>query len=163
MDDSLNLLRRQAKRAELRNGREDAFLSAGQLRDDLLRNERSLAFRAKVWKGVGVVVERNANVRVSVREGGRSGEVSRVWEWVGDTGDWEDWREGGRLSGGGASGRVSYGGGMGGAGYGFEDDGESEISLVEDNGLVEPKSLVGVGVGNGMGNGIAGARRAAYF
>lgn len=49
------------------------------------------------------MVERNANVRASVREG-RGGDVSRVWEWVGSVGLLEDaaWH-------GGANKRVSFG------------------------------------------------------
>ena len=42
-----------------------------------------------MWKKVRVVVEGNANVRASVREG-RGGEVSRVWEWIGHLGLLED-------------------------------------------------------------------------
>ena len=47
------------------------------------------------------VVEMNANVRASVREG-RGGDVSRVWEWIGSVGLLEDARFGGgerRVSG----------------------------------------------------------------
>ncbi len=46
------------------------------------------------------IVESNANVRASVREG-RGGEVSRVWEWIGSVGFLEDGsgrRDSGRLS-----------------------------------------------------------------
>lgn len=42
-----------------------------------------------MWKRVRAVVERNANVRASVREG-RGGDVSRVWEWIGSVGLLED-------------------------------------------------------------------------
>ena len=52
------------------------------------------------------MVEMNANVRPSQRTG-RSGEVSRVWEWIGYVGFLEDGRTGvGRRE----SKRVSFGG-----------------------------------------------------
>jgi len=57
----------------------------GQLRDDVLRDEFSAKRREALWKKVKAVVEMNANVRASVREG-RLGEVSRVWEWIGSLG-----------------------------------------------------------------------------
>jgi len=74
----------------------------GQLRDDVLRDEFSASRREKLWAKVSAVVERNANVRASVREG-RGGEVSRVWEWIGSVGLLGD---GGRRE----SGRISWGG-----------------------------------------------------
>jgi len=51
------------------------------------------------------IVEMNANVRSSQRES-RSGEISRVWEWIGAV-DGESNRKGARKSGKG--GRVSWG------------------------------------------------------
>jgi len=48
----------------------------------VLRDEFSPARRRGVWDRVASKVEANANVRAAVREG-RSGEVGRVWEWVG--------------------------------------------------------------------------------
>lgn len=63
----------------------EAWISIGQLRDDVLRDEFSAARREGIWRKVRAVVEMNANVRTSVREG-RSGEVSRVWEWIGSVG-----------------------------------------------------------------------------
>jgi hypothetical protein len=62
---------------------DEAFLSIGQLRDDVLRSVFSASERERVWKGVRSVVEGNSNVRASNREGGRTGEWSRVWEWIG--------------------------------------------------------------------------------
>ena len=82
----------------------ESWISVGQLRDDVLRDEFSASRREKMWRRVRGVVERNANVRASVREG-RGGDVSRVWEWIGSVGLLE---EGGRRSGGGK--RVSFGG-----------------------------------------------------
>ena len=55
-----------------------------------------------MWTRVRAVVERNANVRASVREG-RGGDVSRVWEWIGSV----SLLEGATRSGGGKK-RVSF-------------------------------------------------------
>lgn len=56
-----------------------------------------------MWKRVRAVVERNANVRASVREG-RGGDVSRVWEWIGSLGLLDD-----SAWSGGAKQRVKFG------------------------------------------------------
>ncbi|KAI9876996.1 MAG: inner nuclear membrane protein enriched at telomere/subtelomere region [Pleopsidium flavum] len=83
----------------------EAWISVGQLRDDVLRDEFSAKRRENLWKRVKAVVEMNANVRASVREG-RGGEVSRVWEWIGSVGLIEDaWGVSGRRD----SSRVSLG------------------------------------------------------
>lgn len=74
-----------------RGDTQEGWISSGQLRDDVLRDEFSAARRAKIWKKVEAVVEMNANVRPSVRES-RTGEVSRVWEWIGNVGLLEDGR-----------------------------------------------------------------------
>jgi hypothetical protein len=58
-------------------------ISVVQLRDDVLHNEYDLKKREAVWKKVQAVVERNANVRASVKDIGDTGEVGRVWEWIG--------------------------------------------------------------------------------
>ncbi|KAI9720621.1 MAG: hypothetical protein M1812_002801 [Candelaria pacifica] len=77
----------------------EAWISVGQLRDDVLRDEFSAKRRESLWRKVKVVIELNANVRASVREG-RGGEVSRVWEWIGSVGALEDgWSSGKRESG----------------------------------------------------------------
>ncbi|CAL3968817.1 unnamed protein product [Diplocarpon coronariae] len=60
----------------------EPWISIGQLRDDILRHEHSVRRREATWNRVRVVVETNANVRSSQREG-RNGIISRVWEWVG--------------------------------------------------------------------------------
>lgn len=60
----------------------ESWISIGQLRDDVLRDEHSIRKREVVWARVRKVVEMNANVRASQREG-RNGVISRVWEWVG--------------------------------------------------------------------------------
>ena len=79
---TLDRLATQAARAA--NGQvEEAFISIGQLRDDVLRATFSAAERERVWKGVRAIVEGNANVRAATREAGRTGEMSRVWEWIG--------------------------------------------------------------------------------
>lgn len=83
----------------------ESWISVGQLRDDVLRDESSDKRRESVWKRVGAIVERNANVRASVREG-RGGDVSRVWEWIGSVGLLDEPWIGGRGSGGK---RVSFG------------------------------------------------------
>jgi len=61
------------------------YISVAQLRDDVLRDEFSASRRKKLWEKVQQKVEGNANVRPMVREG-RSGDVGRVWEWVGAVG-----------------------------------------------------------------------------
>ena len=101
-------LDRLATQAAL-NARGDAtesWISVGQLRDDILRDEFSDKRRDSMWKRVAAVIERNANVRASVREG-RGGDVSRVWEWIGSVVLDEPW-SGGRGSG--HRKRVSFGG-----------------------------------------------------
>lgn len=60
----------------------EPWISVGQMRDDVLRDEFSAKRREDIWKRVRDVVEMNANVRANVKEG-RLGEVSRVWEWIG--------------------------------------------------------------------------------
>ena len=60
----------------------EPWLGMPALRDDVLRDEFSASQRAKVWVVVKGLVEGNANVRPSVREG-RTGDVGRVWEWIG--------------------------------------------------------------------------------
>jgi len=94
----------------------EGWISVGQLRDDVLRDEFSAKRREGLWKRVKAVVEMNANIRASVREG-RGGEVSRVWEWIGNLGIMDDSgrRESGRMgllddNGRRQSGRVSFGG-----------------------------------------------------
>ena len=67
----------------------ESWISIGQLRDDVLRDEFSAVRREGIWKRVREIVEMNANVRASLREG-RSGDVGRVWEWIGPTGFVED-------------------------------------------------------------------------
>jgi len=60
----------------------EAWIGVAQLRDDVLRDEFQPARRQRLWDAVQKKVENNANVRSMVREG-RSGEVGRVWEWIG--------------------------------------------------------------------------------
>ncbi|MCJ1413745.1 inner nuclear membrane protein enriched at telomere/subtelomere region [Xylographa parallela] len=95
-----------------RGAQPEPFISAGQMRDDVLREEFSLARRDALWSKVRFVVEMNANVRASVKEG-RRGEISRVWEWIGSTmaeeerleleGRDKEWRKGD------GAGRYGYG------------------------------------------------------
>ena len=63
----------------------EGYLPMAQLRDDVLRSEWSTFNRKKLWDEVQKKVEKNSNVRPMVREG-RSGDVGRVWEWVGAVG-----------------------------------------------------------------------------
>ena len=67
----------------------EAYISMAQLRDDVLRNEFSARTRQKLWTKVQGKVEGNSNVRSMVREG-RTGEVSRVWEWIGAVGTMDE-------------------------------------------------------------------------
>jgi len=86
-----------------REGFPEGWISIGQLRDDVLRDEHSVSKREALWSRVRKVVEMNANVRPSQREG-RNGEISRVWEWIGAVGSIEVGEERRRKSG-----RVSWG------------------------------------------------------
>jgi hypothetical protein len=61
----------------------EGFISVGQLRDDVLRNVFSTSERERVWAGVRRIVEANSNIRAATREGAKTGEWSRVWEWIG--------------------------------------------------------------------------------
>ena len=63
--------------------RGDGFISVDQLRDDVLRQVFSARERERVWQNVRKIVEGNANVRAAKRESDRTGDVSRVWEWIG--------------------------------------------------------------------------------
>jgi len=82
----------------------EAYIGMSHLRDDVLRNEFSASRRTKLWEKVQKKVEQNSNVRPMVREG-RSGDVGRVWEWVGPIAAIEDGRGSGRRE----SSRYSYG------------------------------------------------------
>ncbi len=64
----------------------DSWISIGQLRDDVLRDEHSIKKREALWSRVKKVVEMNANIRSSQREA-RNGEISRAWEWIGAIGN----------------------------------------------------------------------------
>jgi len=72
---------------------DESYISVSQLRDDVLREEFSSKTRQKLWQKVQMKVEGNSNVRSMVREG-RSGEVGRVWEWIGALGTIESPRRG---------------------------------------------------------------------
>lgn len=68
-----------------RGGAREPYIPIGQLRDDVLRFELHGKRREELWRRVRRFVEGNANVRAAVREG-RSGDVARVWEWIGPIG-----------------------------------------------------------------------------
>jgi hypothetical protein len=77
-------------------------VSMAQLRDDVLRNEFSAKRRQKLWERVQKKVEFNSNVRAAVRTA-NSGDVARMWEWIGPLHLLEDGRspakrESGRFS-----------------------------------------------------------------
>lgn len=82
----------------------DKGISMAQLRDDVLRNEFSSSRRQKLWERVQKKVEFNSNIRAAVRTT-TSGDVARMWEWVGPVKLLED----GRSSGKRQSGRFSLG------------------------------------------------------
>lgn len=90
----------------------EAFISVSQLRDDVLRNVFSASERERVWQNVRKIVEGNANVRAATREGGKTGEWSRVWEWIGPL-DLAPGLEGRRSGGMITDGRASTGGNNG--------------------------------------------------
>lgn len=81
-----NALEKLALQASLHNEDSNSYpeswISMVALRDDVLREEFNASERARLWEVVKGLVEGNANVRSMVREG-RTGDVSRVWEWVG--------------------------------------------------------------------------------
>jgi len=77
-------------------------VSMAQLRDDVLRNEFSSSRRKKLWERVQKKVEFNSNVRAAVRTA-NSGDVARMWEWIGPMHLIED----GRSTGKRESGRFS--------------------------------------------------------
>lgn len=79
-------------------------ISMAQLRDDILRNEFSSSRRQKLWERVQKKVEFNSNIRAAVRTT-NSGDVARMWEWIGPVKLLED----GRSSEKRKSGRFSFG------------------------------------------------------
>jgi len=84
----------------------ESYIPISQLRDDVLRDEHSLSKRNRVWQKVRAVVEMNANVRAAQRMD-RSGEIARVWEWIGAVGLVEEATT--AASARRKSGRVSWG------------------------------------------------------
>ncbi|MCJ1445592.1 MAG: inner nuclear membrane protein enriched at telomere/subtelomere region [Stictis urceolatum] len=82
----------------------EPFISMGQMRDDVLRDEFSIKRRDDIWNRVKQVVEMNTNVRANVKEN-RYGEISRQWEWIGGLPTVEDGWSGDRRQ----SGRHSMG------------------------------------------------------
>lgn len=83
------------------------YMSVAQLRDDVLRDEFSTSRRKELWERVQKKVEGNSNVRPMVREG-RTGDVGRVWEWVGAVGLLESPDASHLASSRRKSGRVSF-------------------------------------------------------
>ncbi|KAF9909366.1 inner nuclear membrane protein enriched at telomere/subtelomere region [Linnemannia zychae] len=60
------------------------FVPQIHLRDVLLAHIHSPVQRQDIWEKVSVIVDRNANVRVSAEE--VHGEIYRVWQWIGASG-----------------------------------------------------------------------------
>ncbi|KAK1068190.1 inner nuclear membrane protein enriched at telomere/subtelomere region [Friedmanniomyces endolithicus] len=85
------------------------YVSVSQLRDDVLRDEFSAGRRKALWEKVQRKVEGNSNVRPMVREG-RSGDVGRVWEWVGAVGLLEGASAPSTIDRRKSGNRVSFGG-----------------------------------------------------
>ncbi|KAF2142983.1 uncharacterized protein K452DRAFT_225993 [Aplosporella prunicola CBS 121167] len=85
----------------------EPYISMGQLRDDILRSDFSAKRRQRLWERVQKKVEGNSNIRPSVREN-RSGDVSRVWEWIGAIAAIED-SSAFKRSGSGERSRLSMG------------------------------------------------------
>lgn len=61
-----------------------SFVPQIHLRDALLAHIHSPMRRQEIWEKVSVIVDKNANVRVSAQE--LHGEIYRVWEWIGASG-----------------------------------------------------------------------------
>ena len=79
---SLSLLQAQAQNYSLRDSMTpEPYLAPAQLRDLVLRDEKSASRKAELWKKVEQAVEKNANVRARMAE--QHGEEIRVWQWVG--------------------------------------------------------------------------------
>jgi len=79
-------------------------ISMTQLRDDVLRTEFNAKRRQKLWTRVQAKVEKNSNIRAGVRTTA-SGDVARMWEWVGPVKRIDD----GRTPAKGESSRFSLG------------------------------------------------------
>ncbi|KAF2115339.1 Man1-Src1p-C-terminal domain-containing protein [Lophiotrema nucula] len=98
-----NVFDRLANHAALNNQEPGAYPELGvsmtQLRDDILRTEFSSSRRQRLWERVQKKVEHNSNVRAAVREG-RSGDVARMWEWIGPVQLLEDGRSSGKRESG---------------------------------------------------------------
>ncbi|KAH9861501.1 hypothetical protein J1614_011248 [Plenodomus biglobosus] len=86
----------------------DKGISMAQLRDDVLRDEFSASRRKKLWERVQKKVEYNANIRAAVKTT-NTGDVARMWEWVGPVQLIDD----GRGSGKRRSDRFSFGNSVG--------------------------------------------------
>jgi hypothetical protein len=99
--DAYDRLQDQAALSYYDSGAEKG-ISMTQLRDDVLRTEFNAKRRQKLWTRVQAKVEKNSNIRAGVRTTA-SGDVARMWEWVGpvkriDDGRSPEKRESGRLS-----------------------------------------------------------------
>ncbi|KAF9090687.1 hypothetical protein BGX23_005805 [Mortierella sp. AD031] len=98
----------------------ELFVPQIHLRDALLTDIHSHVRRQEIWEKVSLIVDRNANVRVSAQE--VRGEIHRVWEWIG------------------ASGVLSQKKGLGASGRSNGDG--NEYAPLESAGIEEPLDLV---------------------
>ncbi|KAI0617513.1 sister chromatid separation protein (Src1) [Pyrenophora tritici-repentis] len=95
--DAYDRLQDQAALSFLEPGAEKG-ISMTQLRDDVLRTEFNASRRQRLWTRVQAKVERNSNIRAGVRTTA-TGDVARMWEWIGPVKRLEDGRrESGRFS-----------------------------------------------------------------
>lgn len=79
---SLSLLQAQCQNYMMQDSMTPyPYLAPAQLRDLVLRDERSSSRKAELWSRVETRVESNANVRARVAE--QHGEDVRVWQWIG--------------------------------------------------------------------------------
>ncbi|KAF8928938.1 inner nuclear membrane protein enriched at telomere/subtelomere region [Haplosporangium gracile] len=61
-----------------------SFVPQIHLRDALLTHIHSSVRRQEIWEKVSMIIDKNANVRVSAQE--LHGEIYRAWEWIGASG-----------------------------------------------------------------------------
>jgi len=101
--DAYDRLQDQAALSYYDSGAEKG-ISMTQLRDDVLRTEFNAKRRQKLWTRVQAKVEKNSNIRAGVRTTA-SGDVARMWEWVGPVKRIDD----GRTPAKGESSRFSLG------------------------------------------------------
>ncbi|KAG0378428.1 inner nuclear membrane protein enriched at telomere/subtelomere region [Mortierella sp. AD032] len=113
------------------------FVPQIHLRDVLLARIHSPVRRQEIWEKVSVIVDRNANVRVSAEE--VHGEIYRVWEWIGASGVLIQKKSLG-ASGQLGSSTSSNGSGVGGSQAMFDYINDRVLDETEQNPLYPPLS-----------------------